>query len=410
MAHIDHMPEMAHGAPFSMEGVSPEKRSVVFKRSMIIAFVAFFTLIDLFGSQALLPLLVIEYGVSPSTMGVAVNASTIGMAVAALLVALFARRLNRKLLIWSSLALLSIPTFLLGLTEDLATFAILRVIQGFFMSVAFALTLTWLSEVCSITAASSAMAAYITGNVASNLFGRLLASGVADTFGLAESFYAFAALNLTGAVLALFYIGFRDAPDDSTPEASSGSIWTAWRAHFAHPKLRASFAIGFILLFAFIGTFTYVNFVLAGEAFGVSQAMLGLVYFVFVPAIFTTPIAGSLSQKIGARVAFLLAIGLSFVGLVLLVTSSLPLVLVGLTCLGIGLFFGQAVTTGFVGRTATHDHAAANGLYLSSYYIGGLCGAFVLGQVFVLAGWGMVVAVLMVSLAVAAWLGRNFAD
>jgi hypothetical protein len=42
------------------------------------------------------------------------------------------------------------------------------------------------------------MAAYITGNVASNLFGRLMAVSAADYFGLSGSFYAFAALNLVG--------------------------------------------------------------------------------------------------------------------------------------------------------------------------------------------------------------------
>ena len=33
-------------------------------------------------------------------------------------------------------------------------------------------------------------------------------------------------------------------------------------AHLRNPPLRAAFAIGFCILFGFIGTFTYVNFVL----------------------------------------------------------------------------------------------------------------------------------------------------
>jgi hypothetical protein len=40
-----------------------------------------------------------------------------------------------------------------------------------------------------------------------------------------------------------------------------------WLVHLRNPPLRATFAIGFCILFAFIGTFTYVNFVLAGEPF-----------------------------------------------------------------------------------------------------------------------------------------------
>ena len=46
-------------------------------------------------------------------MGFAVNASTIGMAIAGVVVALISRYLNRRHGIWISLAMLAIPTTLL---------------------------------------------------------------------------------------------------------------------------------------------------------------------------------------------------------------------------------------------------------------------------------------------------------
>ena len=54
---------------------------------------------------------------------------------------------------------------------------------------------------------------------------------------------------------------------------------------------------------------------------------------------------------------------------------------------GIGTFFAQAVATGHVGRIAIGDKAAASGLYLSSYYCGGLAGAAVIGLLFDSFGW-----------------------
>ena len=69
------------------------------------------------------------------------------------------------------------------------------------MAAAFTLTLAYLAETSTPQSGVSAFAAYITGNVASNLFGRLLSAAVADHFGLAWNFYAFAALNLCGALL-----------------------------------------------------------------------------------------------------------------------------------------------------------------------------------------------------------------
>ena len=380
---------------------SPEDRRMVIRRSTMIALIAFLTLIALFGSQALLPTLVETYGVTPASMGFAVNASTIGMAFASLVVAVFARRIDRKRGIWVCLALLSIPTVLLAHTDDLTTFTLLRVAQGVFMSAAFTLTLTYLSEECSITAIGGAMAAYITGNVASNLFGRLLASELAGNLGLAQSFYGFAALNLAGAVAAYLYLGARDShghvPDDA------GSVIEAWKDHLTNARLVAMVGIGFILLFVFVATFTYANFILSEAPFALPQTMIGLVYFVFTPAILTTPLAAASVKRYGARASFHGAIAVSLVGLLLLLTQSLVPFLAGLAMVGAGLFFAQSVATGYVGRTATHDHAAANGLYLASYYLGGIAGAFVIGQVFALAGWSVAVLALA-ALTALAWV------
>ncbi len=178
----------------------------VLRRTVIIGLTAFLTVVDLFATQAILPSLAQAYRVSPAAMGFAVNASTMGMAVAGLAVALFSRRIDRRLGILVSLCVLAIPTALLATAPDLTTFTILRIAQGLCMASAFTLTLAYLGEECSAMDAGGAFAAYITGNVASNLIGRLVSAGVADHLGLAANFYFFAALNLAGAVLVYFTI------------------------------------------------------------------------------------------------------------------------------------------------------------------------------------------------------------
>ena len=58
--------------------------AVSLRRSLTIGFMAFLTVVDLFGTQAILPTLARTYDVSPAMMGVAVNATTFGMAFAGL--------------------------------------------------------------------------------------------------------------------------------------------------------------------------------------------------------------------------------------------------------------------------------------------------------------------------------------
>src|SRR5689334_10651619 len=133
-----------------MAGVSsraPAMRAPsAFLRRALIGLIGFLTLVDLFAAQAILPTLAKMYAVPPSAMGVAVNASTIGMALAGVVVALLSHRLPRRAGIWISLALLAIPTTLLAHAPTLVAFAALRVVQGVFMSTAFTLTMAYLSE------------------------------------------------------------------------------------------------------------------------------------------------------------------------------------------------------------------------------------------------------------------------
>jgi predicted MFS family arabinose efflux permease len=444
-----------------------------FRAELVIGLLAFLTVVDLFATQAILPSLVRMYGVSPAAMGTAVNASTLGMAVAGLVVAFASRHIDRRRGATLCLAVLALPTALLAAAPDLATFAALRIVQGLCMAAAFTLTLAHLAETTHGAATAAGFAAYITGNVASNLFGRLLSASLADTLGVATSFTVFAALNVAGALLAWIALRHRAAdasgvssltvvardltahlpsplagegsrvggvPDPmgwcATPipgpspvegegsrkiegntgqgrntirsaAATAGSPLAIWRRHLADPALRSAFAIGFCILFAFIGTFTYVNFVLARPPLSIGMMSIGIVYFVFLPSIFTTPLAGRFAARFGVRATLTGALALALAGLPLLLAPRLAPVLAGLTLVGVGTFFAQAAATGFVGRAAGSDPGAASGLYLASYFLGGLAGSAVLGQVFVTLGWTACVGGIALAILAAIWLAHR---
>ena len=380
-----------------MHGHSPG----VVLRSLVIGLTAFLTVVDLFATQAILPSLTRHYNVAPAAMGIAVNASTMGMAVAGLVVGFLSPRIDRRIGILASLVLLAIPTTLLAGAPDLTVFTLLRIAQGLCMASAFALTLAYLGEQCSAMDAGGAFAAYITGNVASNLVGRLVSAAVADTFGLASNFYFFALLNLAGAALVYFTI-HRVRPMHTMPAAQSPLVATV--GHWRNPALRSAFAIGFCILFAFIGTFTFVNFVLVRPPLSLGRMDLGLVYFVFAPSVVTTLFAGKAAARVGTRTAIWAALAVAAVGLPLMLSSHLPAVLAGMVLIGVGTFFAQACATGFVGQAASDNRGIASGTYLACYFLGGLVGSAVLGQLFDRLGWTACVGGVGASLAIAALL------
>jgi MFS transporter, YNFM family, putative membrane transport protein len=395
---MSHMSQVATSADMPMGSHD----SGVLLRSFLIGLIAFLTLVDLFATQAILPSLTRHYGVTPAAMGFAVNASTMGMAVAGLGVAFFSHWIDRRLGILISLALLAIPTALLAVAPDVMTFTILRIMQGLCMASAFSLTLAHLGERCSAMDAGGAFAAYITGNVASNLIGRFVSAAVAGYFGLAWNFYFFAALNLTGAILVYFTINKTPLMDDVG--TAPVSPLAALSAHLRNGPLCAAFGIGFCILFAFIGTFTYVNFVLVREPLSLGRMELGFVYFVFLPSIVTTLLAGAFVARFGTRLTLWLGLGVAGLGLPLLVLPNLLAVLIGMVLVAVGTFFAQATATGFVGHAATNERGAASGIYLASYFFGGLVGTAVLGQLFDRFGWIACVAGIALALAIAAAL------
>ena len=200
-----------------------------------------------------------------------------------------------------------------------------------------------------------------------------------DNFGLASNFYFFALLNPAGAVLVYFTIQ-RVKPMHAMP--ATQSPFAATIQHWRNPALRSAFAIGFCILFAFIGTFTYVNFVLVRPPLSLGRMDLGFVYFVFAPSVVTTLFAGKVVARFGTRLTIWGALAVAAAGLPLMLSSHLLAVLTSMVLVGAGTFFAQAAATGFVGQAAQENRGVASGTYLACYFFGGLIGSAVLGQLF----------------------------
>src|SRR6266852_6247349 len=179
---------------------------------------------------------------------------------------------------------------------------------------------------------------------------------------------------------------------------------TAMIGHWRNPSLRAAFGIGFCILFAFIGTFTFVNFVLVRPPLSLGRMDLGFVYFVFLPSIVTTLLAGKAVAAVGTRPASWGALAVAAIGLPLMLSSHLAEVVAGMVLVGAGTFFAQASATGFVGQAASERRGVASGTYLACYFFGGLVGSAVLGQLFDRWGWTACLAGVGASLALAARL------
>jgi MFS family permease len=133
--------------------------------------------------------------------------------------------------------------------------------------------------------------------------------------------------------------------------------------------------MGFSLLFALVGAFTYVNFHLAAPPYGLGTAQLGSVFFVYLFGVVVTPMGGHLLDHRGFRAASAAGVVFMIVGLVLALAPQFWIIIVGLALFSTGMFITQSAATVQTGRIAGRSRSTAAGLYVTVYYIGGSLGA-----------------------------------
>ncbi len=282
------MSEMTQTMPAGMPVRSDALRDLW--RNLIIGLIAFLTVVDLFATQAILPSLAQAYDVTPAAMGLAVNASTLGMAVAGLAVAFFSRHINRRLGILIALCVLADPDRFAGngarshQLHDPAHRA--GALHGVGLHADARLS-------------RRGMQRHGRGRCLRGLYHRQCReqSDRPPDLGrrrrpsrTCRQFLFLRRAQPRGRRAGLFHDPLDHA--DGADERARMSPFGAWTTHLRNRPLRAAFGIGFCILFAFIGTFTYVNFVLVREPLSLAPMALGLVYFVFLPSVLTTPFAG----------------------------------------------------------------------------------------------------------------------
>jgi MFS family permease len=164
----------------------------------------------------------------------------------------------------------------------------------------------------------------------------------------------------------------------------------------------ATYAVGFNVLFSLVGVFTWITFHLAAAPFSLSTAALSSLFFVYLIGLIVTPAAGFLITRVGLRAGIGGAIVCSMTGVLLTLSPSLTVVIVGLALLSSGVFIAQTASQSHL-RVAAPPEArvTAAGLYITCYYIGGTAAGVVPGVFWALGKWPACVAFILAMQATA---------
>lgn len=338
-------------------------------------------------TMPLLPLLQQVFGVGKAEAALTVSAPPIAVALASPFVGLLTRRLGHRRIIVSALLVLPLPTVLAATAPTMHALVGWRFLQGLVVPGIYAVTMAYLSLEWPAHELGRAMAALVTGNVVGGFTGRFLSGIAADHLGgWRASFVLLGVLTAAAAVTAS-----RLLPPDRR-ERGAGAAAAPERARprdvLGEPRLLATFAVGFMVLFSLTATFTYVTFYLAAPPFRLGTSALSYLFTVYLVGAVVTPAAGRWIDRVGSRRAITVAVASAMVGGALTLAPSLPLVVAGLAAISTAVFVSQSASTTFL-RVAAPARArgVASGLYVAIYYVGGAMGGIVPAFAWRLGGW-----------------------
>jgi predicted MFS family arabinose efflux permease len=335
-------------------------------------------------TQPLLPEFQQIFHATAAQVSLTVSATTLAVTLVAPFIGLFADLWGRKCIIVPAIFALSVPMFLAATASDLHTLIEWRFTQGLFIPGIFTVALAYISEEWNRTKVGSAMAAYVSGNVFGSVSGRVIAGLVAAHLNWHWSFVALGLLLILGGIATWRWL---PRSHHFVRQHNTFASIRLFAQHLRNPKLLAIYAVGFNTLFVFVSTFTYITFYLAAAPFHLNSVALGILFLVNLPGAVVTAKMGRWIDTIGQRLTVLIAVGVSFSGILLTLVPMLVLVLIGLMLCSIGVFLSQSAAGGYIGVVAGQARSSAAGLYVSCYYLGGTVGAVVPGLFWAMGGW-----------------------
>ena len=357
--------------------------------------------------QPILPAFVQAFQLTPAAASLSLSTTTAVLAVAMFWAGALSDAYGRKTVMAGSLIAAAAATLAAALAPNWPTLIVARALTGLALSGAPAVAMAYLAEEMDRSAIGLSMGLFIAGNTLGGMGGRLAAASIVEFWGWRS---ALGAIGLFSLVCAAAFAFALPRERRSTPRAELVAMGPAIRMHLADPGLSLLYALGFLLMGAFVTTYNYIGFHLAAPPFSLSQTAIGFVFVIYLLGAVASAVAGDLAGRFGRRRVILPAVALMPLGVLVTLSGSLPVVIVGVALVTVGFFAGHSIASSWIGLRVQHAHAQASALYLFFYYAGSSLAGWSGGWALAAGGWPGVAAFLgalaVVALVVAQRLTR----
>lgn len=328
----------------------------------------FSTFALLYAVQPLLPVFSRSFGISAANASLAVSFSTGAMALAFIPAGILSDRVGRRPVMIASLFVSALLTIASAVVTDWGAQLVLRALIGLALAGVPSVAMAYIAEEVDHGSLGAAMGLYIAGSAIGGMTGRIGVTWVSHFTGWQV---AIAAIGVAGLVAGLIFLssaprsrGFHAAHHDV------GSLATATRRLFADRALPWLYLEGCLLLGTFVTIYNYLGFHLEQPPYGLGQAAIGSIFFLYIIGSFSSAWFGTLAARFGRDRLLWMPVAAMAAGIALSEARPLWLVIIGVAVITGGLFAAHSTASGWVGARATRDRALAAAFYLLFYYLG----------------------------------------
>ena len=340
--------------------------------------------------QPLMPEFSKDYGVDAATSALSLSLTTGVLAFAMLFAGAVSDAYGRKSVMTVSLIASAVLVLLTALVPGWTSLLVLRTLLGLSLSGLPAVAMTWLSEEMHPESIGLGMGLYISGNAIGGMGGRLVTGVLADFFDWRVGVMMVAGIGLASGLM--FWRLLPPSRHFERQPLQPRTLLARFAGVFRDAGLPWMFAEGFLLLGAFVTVYNYIGYRLLAPPYGLSQAVVGLIFSVYLIGTFSSAWMGHLAGKLGRRRVLWTTFALMLAGVGMTMLRPLVLVIGGVVAVTFGFFGGHSIVSSWVGRRAGSAKAQASSLYLFAYYMGSSLAGAGGGLFYTARGWNGVAA------------------